>query len=64
MEGLTNPKESKKLLHFLFFESDLYSEKIKKRFPLTMDVVNKNDISISTYKLSGSTKLEQVLTNY
>ena len=60
MEGLANPKEAKNLLHFLFFESDLYSDKIQKRFPLTKDVVEKNGISTSVYKLKGSTKLEQI----
>jgi glucose/mannose-6-phosphate isomerase len=60
MEGLANPKQAKNILHFLFFESDLYSEKIQKRFPLTKNVVEKNDISSSIYKLKGLTKLDQI----
>jgi glucose/mannose-6-phosphate isomerase len=60
MEGLKNPAEGVKNLYFLFLESDLYSEFIKKRYPVTLDVVEKNGIEVGVYKLTSKTKLEQI----
>jgi glucose/mannose-6-phosphate isomerase len=60
MEGLKNPAEGIKKLYFLFIESDLYSEFVKKRFPITREVVEKNGIETGIYKLLTKTKLEQI----
>jgi len=60
MEGLKHPAQMKEFLKFVFFESDLYSEKIKLRYPLTKEVVEKNEISILSYKMRGKTKLSQM----
>lgn len=59
MEGLTNPTGKK--LFVLFIDSDLYSDKLKKRVKLTQDVVGKNNISFDKYKPSGVGKLSQIL---
>lgn len=59
MEGLKNPKD--KNLTVLVIESDLYSEKIKRRIELTKDVVSKNNIPLQTYKAGSPDKLGQVL---
>jgi len=60
MEGLKHPEVLKKTLVFVFFESDLYSDPIKKRFRITKEVVEKNKVATLTYQLSGKTKIEQV----
>jgi len=60
MEGLKHPDILKKLLVFVFFESDLYSPLIKKRFLITKEVVEKNKVKTFTYKLLGKAKIEQV----
>jgi len=59
MEGLKNPEN--KNLSVLFVNSDLYSEKIKKRIELTKDVISKNGIPYFEYKAIGDTKLSQTL---
>lgn len=61
MEGLRNPVEVKKLLHFVFIESQLYLPQIIKRYPVTREVVTQNDISVTTYKLRSEKKLDQIL---
>lgn len=58
MEGLKNPKN--KNLSVLFIDSNLYSEKIKKRMELTKDVVSKNGVPYFEYEPVGKTKLSQV----
>jgi len=60
MEGLKHPKNLNQLLVFVFFESDLYSPPIQKRFLITKEVVEKNKVPTLTYKLLGETKIEQV----
>ncbi len=59
MEGLKNPADKK--LFILFINSDLYSDKLKKRVELTKDVVGKNKVLFDEYKPTGSSKLAQVL---
>lgn len=60
MEGLKNPSRAREILKFLFFESNLYSDGVCKRYPLTREVVEKNGYSYNVYPLRSSTKLEQV----
>lgn len=60
MEGLKRPAGNKDL-KFLFIESDLYAKAISARIRITKDVVQKNKISYTMYKVSGKTKLEQVI---
>lgn len=59
MEGLKNP-ENKNLIVF-FLESDLYSDKLKKRIDLTKDVVEKNNIPFVSYKTGSPDKLGQAI---
>ena len=61
MEGLKRPELNKKYLKFLFLDSELYSPKILKRFKITKDVVKKNKISYTEYRVSGKRRMEQVL---
>lgn len=59
MEGLKHPTLNQKILHVVFFESKLYSQKIAQRMSLTQDIVAKNRVGYSTHYLEGKTKLEQ-----
>lgn len=59
MEGLQYPKDKK--MKFLFIESNLYSEKDKKRIELTKDVVSKNNIDTISFSPTSPTNLSQAL---
>ncbi len=60
LEGLTNPAEAKKFLHFIFFESELYSKEVKLRYPITKEVVEKQEVASDIYKLNSNKKLNQI----
>jgi glucose/mannose-6-phosphate isomerase len=60
MEGLMYPAENRKNLIFLFINSSLYSDKIKKRMELTKEVVRKNFLATTEINLHAATKLTQV----
>lgn len=59
MEGLKNPKNAKQILKFLFFESDKYLPHVKKRYPITQDVVSQNNCEYLIYKLRSEKKIIQ-----
>ena len=60
LEGLRNPHRAKELLNFVLLESELYSDEIKKRYPLTREVIEKNGVETCIYKLSSEKKLDQI----
>jgi len=60
LEGLRNPHRAKEILNFVLLESELYSDEIKKRYPLTREVIEKNDVETCIYKLSSGKKLDQI----
>ncbi len=60
MEGLRYPDSNKKDLIFFFVESDLYPERIKKRYGITEDVVKKNQVEFVVYKPQATDHLSQV----
>lgn len=57
MEGLRNPAEAKKYLHFLFLESGRYSKRVQLRYPITQEVVGKNEITFDVYKAASNKKI-------
>lgn len=59
MEGLKNPKELAKMSLFIFFYSKLFSPSIQKRFFITKEVVEKNNIETAWHELKGVNKVEQ-----
>ena len=59
MEGLKNPKGLEKISLFVFFYSKLFSTSIKKRFLITKEVVEKNNMESLWYELKGENKVEQ-----
>lgn len=60
MEGLQHPQRAKELLKFVFFSSNLYSEEVKKRYPITAEVVEKNGVQSITFSPHSESKLAQV----
>ncbi len=61
MEGLKRPPELKKLMLFVFFISNLYFPQVQRRYPLTIDVVKKQEIETLEYHLESDTRLSQAL---
>lgn len=61
MEGLTYPLSNKDTIRAIFFESELYGERNKKRFAITKDVLSKQSISYQSIKVEGKSKLSQAL---
>lgn len=61
MEGLKFPTKAKEVLTFLFLESDLYYERVQKRYPLTMEVVEKNAYKVMSYRMTSKTNIAQAL---
>ncbi len=59
MEGLKNPQDKK--LKIFFINSELYSDKLKKRLALTKDVVGKNNIEWIEYQPISQTEMGQML---
>jgi glucose/mannose-6-phosphate isomerase len=64
MEGLKHPESIRQTIVFLFFLSNLYSERIRKRFALTIDIVKKQQVTARTIECTGKTALAQVLEAY
>ncbi|MFH1827171.1 MAG: SIS domain-containing protein [bacterium] len=60
MEGLKHPALLKDLAVFVFFFSNLYSERVQKRFKITKEVVEQNSIKTLWHELKGKNKIEQV----
>lgn len=58
LEGLAHPRANKNL-HFVFINSNLYDERIKRRYYITEEVAAKNGISYSEFSPRTKTKLEQ-----
>jgi len=59
MEGLKNPTRLKELLKFIFIESKFYSPEVRKRYPLTLEVVEKNNYPTLSLEMIGKASLVQ-----
>lgn len=59
MEGLQFPTDAP--LHFLVFDSPNYSEKIRKRVELTIEVVRKNNYKVHEFTTSGQSLYDDFL---
>ncbi len=60
MEGLTHPSVNKDNILVYFIESESYPERIKQRFAITKDVVQKNNIESLFFKTKSHDKFSQV----
>jgi len=61
LEGLRFPKVNKKNLKFLFFNSDKYFDKNKKRFKITQDIFKKQGFQTKLIDFKGS-RVEQSIS--
>ena len=61
LEGMINPKSNKENLLFVFLESDLYSDKLKKRFVLTKEILKMNKINFAVIKAQEKNALVQTM---
>jgi glucose/mannose-6-phosphate isomerase len=59
LEGLKNPEGNKEYLQFVFFESDLYFDRVQKRQKITQDIVDKHGIGLSRFKSTAKSALQQ-----
>lgn len=64
MEGLKRPDTLHQTGLFVFIQSQLYSVPIQKRFGITKEVVEKQNVATHVVDLTGPTKLAQVLEAY
>jgi glucose/mannose-6-phosphate isomerase len=60
LEGLRFPVKARGLFHFLIFDSNLYSKKIRARVKLTANVIEKNGHEYSIFAPFSKTKLSQI----
>lgn len=60
LEGLANPASNKESFLYVFFESEFYSDPIKKRIELTKDIIKKNNLAVREIQLQAKDKFEQV----
>lgn len=61
LEGLAFPHDLANDIEFVFFESELYSDRVKKRFRITKEVLKKQRIESLVYNVRSIDKLSQVL---
>lgn len=59
LEGFSNPKINADFLHVIFVESNLYHERNQKRFAISKQVLDKQNISYSSFIPTGSNKAQQ-----
>lgn len=64
LEGLKHPETLHQNGLFLFFLSQFYSPAMQKRFKITKDVVEKQQVLTSVIELTAPSKLAQVLEAY
>lgn len=60
LEGLVYPKTNSKNLLFVLVESDLYSDRVQKRYQVTQKVLTKNTIAYTSFASSETDPLLQV----
>lgn len=61
MEGLKNPSLFSSKAIFIFFYSSLYNQRIKKRFEITREVIDKYQIKTFWFEVKGDTPIQQVI---
>lgn len=60
LEALRNPAQAKAFLSFVFFSSPLYGEDIIKRYPITEEVVARNEVNSIIYHTQSAKKIQDV----
>jgi glucose/mannose-6-phosphate isomerase len=57
MEGLSFPKSNPQNLHFVLIKSEHFHPEVKRRYPITEQVLKKQGISFSSLSLNGPDRL-------
>lgn len=60
MEGVIFPASNPQTIDFIFFESEFYDKRIKKRFEITKQILEKYRLSYFSYKCQEATPFMQV----
>lgn len=60
VEAMGKPDVAKKM-HYLFFESNFYNDRVKLRFEITKELLDKQGLMHSSYKLMGTNELTQTM---
>ncbi|OGZ28043.1 MAG: hypothetical protein A2427_00810 [Candidatus Nealsonbacteria bacterium RIFOXYC1_FULL_40_7] len=61
VEATLYPKNLFQNIYYLFFESDFYNERVKKRIDVTKELFDTQKLKYGEFKLQGKTKLTQSL---
>ena len=61
VEAIAYPKSASQMLNYVFIKSDLYNERTKLRFDITVDLFDKQKVQNSWIKLQGKDALTQSL---
>jgi len=61
MEGLSFPKSNPQNLHFLLIETENYNSEVKKRYPLTKQVISNNHIPSTILTIKSPNRLFDAL---
>jgi len=61
MEGLTFPPSNHENLHFVLFKSGHYHPEVKKRYPVTEDVLTKQKVGFTEINFSGPSHLFEAM---
>lgn len=59
MEGLEFPEEFKRIGIFVFYPSELYEKRVKERYGLTQEVIEKNGFRVLEFEPRGKDKITQ-----
>jgi glucose/mannose-6-phosphate isomerase len=59
MEGMLYPESNKDNIKIIMIESDLYDKRVQKRYSITKQILDKNNIGYASYKTQEKTKLLQ-----
>lgn len=59
MEGLGFPQPTVRQLHFVFVESNLYNDRVQKRYEVTKQILDKQQVPYTSFLPTASTKLLQ-----
>lgn len=59
IEGLLSPDQAHKDIIFFFLNSNLYTQRVAKRYPITIELVQKAGIEVVEFVPEGGSKLEQ-----
>ena len=61
VEAIAYPKSGKPILNYVFIKSDLYKERVKTRFDITVKLFDDQKVGNSWIKLQGKDALTQSL---